>query len=182
LFFGFFGYYGFVLWLPSILALKFNIGLATAFGYTILVGVFAVLGKITAFVTIDWFGRKQLFYIGFGTASLISLLFGALKQPIHLLVGACALSFFLEEAAAGCVVLPTELFPSEVRGTANAWSSAAGKLAAALSPLVFGFLMARQKYYGIFITMAVFFGIACVLIFTLGEEAKRKALQDMGAS
>lgn len=182
LFFGFFGYYGFVLWLPSILALKFKMSLARAFSYTILVGVFAILGKVTAFLTIDRFGRKQLFYLGYGMAGLVSLLFGLLKQPIHLLLGACALSFFLEEAAAGCVVLPTELFPSEVRGTANSWSSAAGKLAAALSPLVFGFFMARQNYYGIFITMAVFFWIACAIIFVLGVEAKGKVLQDVGAS
>lgn len=182
LFFGFFGYYGFVLWLPSILVLHFKINLAQAFGYTILVGIFAILGKITAFLTIDRFGRKQLFYVGFGMAALISLLFGLLKQPLHLLTGACALSFFLEEAAAGCVVLPTEIFPSQVRGTANSWSSAAGKLAAALSPLVFGFFMARQQYYDIFLTMAVFFGIVCAIIFALGMEAKGKALQDIGAS
>lgn len=182
LFFGFFGYYGFVLWLPSILVLHFKMSLPQAFGYTILVGTSAILGKITAFLTIDRFGRKQLFYVGFGMAALISPLFGLLKQPLHLLAGACALSFFLEEAAAGCVVLPTELFPSQVRGTANSWSSAAGKLAAALSPLVFGFFMARQKYYSIFITMAVFFGIACAIIFALGIEAKGKALQDVGAA
>jgi MFS transporter, putative metabolite:H+ symporter len=181
LFFGFFGYYGFVLWLPSILALHFGMSLARAFGYTVLVGLFAILGKITAFLTIDRFGRKQLFYMGFGMAAVVSLLFGLLTQPLHLLAGACALSFFLEEAAAGCVVLPTELFPSQVRATANSWSSAAGKLAAALSPLVFGFFMARQLYYGIFVTMAVFFGIACAIIFAFGIEAKGKALQDLGA-
>ena len=182
LFFGFFGYYGFVLWLPSILVLHFKMRLAQAFGYTILVGSFAILGKITALVTIDRFGRKQLFYVGFGMAAIVSLIFGLLKQPLHLLAGACALSFFLEEAAAGCVVLPTELFPSQVRGTANSWSSAAGKLAAALSPIVFGFFMARHEYYEIFATMAVFFGVACMIIFALGTEAKGKGWHEAGAS
>lgn len=182
LFFGFFGYYGFALWLPSILVLHFKMNLEQAFAYTIVVGTFAILGKITAYLTIDRFGRKQLFYVGFGMAAFISLLFGLLKQPLHLLAGACALSFVLEEAAAGCVVLPTELFPSQVRGTANSWSSAAGKLAAALSPLIFGFFLGRRQYYGIFITMAIFFGIVCIVIFAAGVEAKGKALQDVGAS
>jgi putative MFS transporter len=182
LFFGFFGYYGFVLWLPSILAVQFHMRLAQAFGYTILVGVFAILGKVAAFLTIDRFGRKQLFYFGYGMAGLASLLFGVLKQPIHLLAGACVLSFFLEEAAAGCVVLPTELFPSQVRATANSWSSAAGKLAAALSPLVFGFFMSRQMYYGIFVTITVFCWIACAIVLGLGIEARGKILQEVGAS
>lgn len=182
LFFGFFGYYGFVLWLPSILAVEFKLSLVKTFTYTMLVGVFAILGKLTAFFTIDKFGRKQLFYFGYGLAGVASLVFGVLKDPIHLLIGACALSFLLEEAAAGCVVLPTELFPSEVRGTANSWTSASGKLASALSPLVFGFFMARHMYYGIFITMAAFFWIACVMVLTIGVETKGKTLQDVGAS
>lgn len=165
----FFGYYGVALWLPSILTLKFKMGLAKALSYTMLVGVFAIPGKLTAFFTIDRFGRKQLFYAGFGMSILISLLFGVLTHPIHLLAGACALSFFLEEAAAGCVVLPTELFPSQGRATANSLSSAAGKLAAALSPMLFEFAMARQWYYGIFLTMAVFFAVACVMVFALGR-------------
>jgi MFS family permease len=78
--------------------------------------------------------------------------------------------------------LPAELFPSQVRGTANSWSSAAGKLAAALSPLVFGFAMARQWYYAIFVIMAIFFALACAMIFTLDVEPKGKLLGDLGAS
>jgi putative MFS transporter len=182
LFFGFFGYYGFVLWLPSILAVVFKLSLVKTFTYTIMVGVFAILGKVTAFFTIDKFGRKQLFYFGYGLAGVASLVFGILRDPTQLLIGACALSYLLEMAAAGCVVLPTELFPSEVRGTANSWTSASGKLASALSPLVFGFFMARHMYYGIFITMAVFFWVACVMVLTLGVETRGRALSDVGAS
>jgi len=181
LFFGFFSYYGFVLWLPSILVIQFGLDLATTFTYTILVGVFAILGKLTAFLTVDRFGRKQLFYIGFGLAGVASLIFGVLTNPIHLLIGACALSFLFEEAAAGCVVLPTELFPSHIRGTANSWTSASGKLASAISPLVFGFFMAKEMYYGIFITMAIFCWTACLMIFTIGIETKGKSLQEVGA-
>jgi putative MFS transporter len=182
LFFGFFGYYGFVLWLPSILVIHFKISLATTFTYTVLVGVCAILGKMTAFLTVDRLGRRQLFYVGYGLAGVASLVFGLLQNPTHLLIGACVLSFLLEEAAAGCVVLPTELFPSEVRGTANSWTSAAGKLGSAFSPLLFGVLMARNLYYGIFITMAVFFWMACVMVLTLGVETSGRTLQDVGAA
>jgi putative MFS transporter len=182
LFFGFFGYYGFVLWLPSILVTQFKISLATTFTYTVLVGACAILGKIAAFLTIDRLGRRQLFYVGYGLAGVASLAFGLLTNPTHLLIGACVLSFLLEEAAAGCVVLPTELFPSHVRGTANAWTSAAGKLGSAFSPLLFGVLMQKNMYYGIFITMAAFFWIACLIVLTMGVETKGRTLQDVGAA
>jgi MFS transporter, putative metabolite:H+ symporter len=182
LFFGFFGYYGFLLWLPSILAVKFGISLVQTFEYTALVGVCAILGKITAVFTIDRWGRKQLFYFGYGLAGVAFLAFGLLSKPVSLLIGACVLSFLLEEAAAGCVVLPTELFPSQVRGTANSWASAAGKLAAAISPLAFGFLMAKQMYYAIFVSMAIFLWLACLMVFIIDVETKGKALEDIGAS
>jgi putative MFS transporter len=171
-----------VLWLPSILVIHFKISLARTFTYTVLVGVCAILGKIAAFLTVDRLGRRQLFYVGYGLAGVAALVFGLLETPTHLLIGACVLSFLLEEAAAGCVILPTELFPSHVRGTANAWTSAAGKLGSALSPLIFGVLMARDMYYGIFITMAVFFWMACLMVLTLGVETKGKTLQDVGAA
>jgi len=182
LFFGFFGYYGFVLWLPSILVLHFKMSLATTFTYTVLVGVFAILGKIAAFLTVDRLGRRQLFYVGYGLAGVASLIFGLLHDPTQLLIGACVLSFLLEEAAAGCVILPTELFPSHVRGTANSWTSASGKLGSAVSPLLFGVLMAKDMYYGIFITMAVFFWIACLMVFVFGIETRNRTLQDVGAA
>jgi hypothetical protein len=68
--------------------------------------------------------------------------FGLLESPTHLLIGAYVLSLLLEEAAAGCVVLPTEPFPSHVQGTAHSWTSAAGKLDSVFSPLLFGLLTA----------------------------------------
>ena len=182
LFFGFFGYYGFILWFPSILAVVFKLSLAKTFTYTLFVGICAILGKITAFLTIDKFGRKQLFYVGYGVGGFVALIFGLLRNPVYLLVGACVLSFLLEEAAAGCVVLPAELYPSEIRGTASSWTSASGKLAAGLSPLVFGFFMARNMYYGVFITMAAFFWVVCILVYTIGIETKGRALQDVGAA
>lgn len=182
LFFGYFGIRGFNLWLPSILAVEFKLSLAKTFAYTIMVGACAVLGKITAFSTIDKFGRRQLFYVGFGLCGLASLVFGLLREPLALALGACAISYTMEIGSAGCVVLPSELFPSQVRGTAASWTAASGNLASAVSPLVFGFFMARHLYYGIFITMAVFFWVAVIMVLTMGVETKGKALHDVGAS
>jgi putative MFS transporter len=182
LFCGFFGYYGFLLWLPSILSIRFGIGVVRTFEYTALVGLSSILGKLMAVSTVDRWGRKQLFYFGYGLAGLASLAFGLLRTPVSLLIGACILSFFLEEAAAGCVVLPTELFPSEVRGTANSWISAAGKFAAAVSPIVFGLLLDRQMYYSIFVTITIFLWLACLMIFCLNIDTKGRALEEIGAS
>jgi putative MFS transporter len=181
-FFGYFGYYGFVLWLPSILATVYGLSLVKTFTYTLFVALSAILGRVTAFYTIEKFGRKQLFYVGFGLGGVAALVFGAIEDPALLVWGACILSYLYEQAVAGTVVWTAELYPSQVRATATCWSTGAGRVSSALSPIVFGYFMANQMYYGIYITMALFFWIACALVFFIGIETKGKSLEDIGAA
>ncbi|MDR3591605.1 MAG: MFS transporter [Negativicutes bacterium] len=181
-FFGYFGYYGFVLWLPSILATVYQLSLARTFTYTLYVALAAILGRMTAFYTIEKFGRKQLFYVGFGLGGVAALIFGTLKDPTYLLWGACLLSYLYEQAVAGTVVWTAELYPSQVRATATCWSTGAGRVSSALAPVVFGYFMANQMYYSIYITMALFFWVAVALVYFIGIETKGKSLKDIGAA
>ncbi len=181
-FFAYFGYYGFVLWLPSILSMVYGLSMAKTFTYTLYVALAAILGRLTAFYTIEKFGRKQLFYVGFGLGGVAALVFGKLNDPAYLVWGACLLSYLYEQGVAGTVVWTAELYPSKVRATATCWSTGAGRVSSALSPVVFGYFMANQMYYGIYITMAVFFWIAVALVYFLGIETKGKSLEEIGAA
>lgn len=181
-FFSYFGYYGFVLWLPSILASVYQLSLATTFTYTLYVAIAAILGRVTAFLTIERFGRKQLFYVGFGAGGFAALLFGTIQHPTLLVWGACLLSFLIEQGVAGTVVWTAELYPSKVRATAISWSTAAGRISAAVSPIVFGAFVGSQMYYGVFITMAAAFWVTVALVFFLGVETKGKALHELEAA
>ena len=181
-FFGYFGYYGFVLWFPTILATVYQLSLVKTFTYTFFVALTAILGRVTAFYTIERFGRKQLFYVGFGLGGVAALLFGLIKDPAYLVWGACILSFLYEQAVAGTVVWTAELYPSEVRATATCWSTGAGRVSSALAPIVFGYFMQNQMYYGIYVTMALFFWVACALVYFIGIETKGKSLQEIGAA
>ena len=42
--------------------------------------------------------------------------------------------------------------------------------------------MERDMYYGIFVTMAAFFWIACIMMLTLGVETKGRTLEEVGAA
>jgi putative MFS transporter len=181
-FFSYFGYYGFVLWLPSILAVVYHLSLVTTFTYTLYVAIAAIAGRATAFYTIERFGRKQLFYIGFGLGSLAALLFGTIDNPKLLVWGACLMSFLYEQGVAGTVVWTAELYPSKVRATAVSWSTGAGRVSSALSPVVFGWLMKNHMYYGVYVTMAALFWVAVALVFFLGIETKGKSLEELGAA
>lgn len=149
---------------------------------TLFVAISAILGRATAFWTIERFGRKQLFYVGFGLGGIAALLFGIIKDPSLLVWGACILSFLYEQGVAGTVVYTAELYPSNVRATATSWSTGAGRISAAVSPIVFGYFMKIHFYYGIFLTMAIFFWVAVALVYFLGVETKGKSLNNIGAA
>jgi putative MFS transporter len=173
-FFSYFGYYGFVLWLPTILATVYNLSMVRTFTYTLFVAISSILGRVLALYTIERFGRKQLFYVGFGLGGVAALLFGTITNPALLVWGACILAFLYEQGVIGTVVWTTELYPSTVRATAIGWSTAAGRVSSAISPVVFGWFIHRHMYYGVYVAMAIAFWIAVGLVFFLGIETKGK--------
>jgi putative MFS transporter len=181
-FFAYVGYFGFSVWLPSILFTVHHLSLVKTFTFTLFAGLASIAGRTTAFYTIEKFGRKQLFYVGFGLGGVVALVFGTIKDPILLLCCVCVLNWLNEQGVAGIVVWTTELYPSKVRGTANSWSLGAGRVAAAVSPIVFGWFFQRHMYYGVYITMAISFWITCALVFFLGIETKGKSLEEIGAA
>jgi putative MFS transporter len=181
-FFAYFGYWGFVLWLPSILAVHFKLTLVRTFTYTLLAALSAILARIVAFYTIEKFGRKQLFYVGYGLAGVGALIFGRIENPAYLVWGACILAFFYEQGVTGTVVWTAELFPSKVRATAVSWSSGAGRISSALAPMAFGFFMFHNMYYGAYVMIAAFFWVAVLLVFILGIETKGRSLEEIGAA
>ena len=181
-FFAYYGYYGYALWLPSILATVYKLSLVKTFTFTLFVAISSILGKLTSFYTIERFGRKQLFYVGYGLGGVVGLIFGLIHNPAYLLPVACLVGYLLEIGVAGNIVWTPELYPSKVRGTANSWSAAAGKLSAAVSPLSFGFLISRHWYYGVWVTMAICFAITIILVATIGIETKGKTLEEIGAA
>jgi putative MFS transporter len=181
-FFAMYGYYGYSLWLPTILAVVYKLSLVKTFTYTFFVALSSILGKLTSFYTIERFGRKQLFYVGYGLGGLVGLVFGLIKDPSYLVWGACLIGYLFEIGVAGNIVWTPELYPSKVRGTANSWSSAAGKLCAALVPLCFGYFISRGMYYAVWVTIAISCGIVCLLVAVLGIETKGKTLEEIGAA
>lgn len=180
-FFGYFGYYGYVLWLPTILTKVYGLTLTKTFTFTLFSAIAAIIGRLTAYYTIEKFGRKQLFYVGFGLGGVAALIFGLIKNPAYLVVGACFLSFLYEQGVAGTVVWTAELYPSSVRATATSWSTGFGRLSSAASPIVFGYFIQTGHYYGVYVSMAVAFWIACLLVKFLGIETKGKNLKELGA-
>ena len=180
--FGYFGYYGFQTWLPTIFVTVYGLTLAKTFTYTFFIAISAILGRMTAFYLIDKAGRKPLFYIGFGLGGIAAVIFGLIKNPDYLVYCACALSYVIEIGMAGTVIWTAELYPSHIRATATSWSTLFGRISSALAPIIFGFFIASKLYFGVFLSIAIAWWITLLLVFIFGVETKGKTLDEIGAA
>jgi len=179
---GYFAYFGWTLWLPSILVSVFHFELGRSFLYTLIAALFGVLGKTTAYYVVEKLGRKAVFYCGYGPAAVLALIFGFLHNPTLILACACLLGYSLDLGASGHFVWTPELYPSYMRGTANSWSSAAGKIGAALAPLCFGMFISAHRIQFLYLSMAVACSLVCAIVAVIGIETRDKVLSEIEAA
>jgi MFS family permease len=180
-----YAYYGNTLSLPAILKeVSPHASLETKLLWTLgLFVVFAVPGYLLAVLTMDRIGHRRLQFIGFGVMAAAFLTLAAFAHlttmvvPFLLIFG---LSYFFVQFGPNMTtfVLPSEVFPVNMRTTGHGIAAGIGKLGA----FVGVFLVPQlQKQYGLrgMLTIA---GIAAILGFALTSvlpEPARRSLESM---
>jgi len=107
-------------------------------GLTIGLALIGLPGYFTAVFLIDIIGRRNLQLIGFACLGIVYLLMGLLFDRLinvtWTFVILYGLTFFFSNAGPNTVtfVVPSELFPTQVRATCHGISAAAGKIGAAI--------------------------------------------------
>lgn len=165
-----FSYYGIFLWLPSVLVEK-GFSMVNSFGYVVIMTLAQLPGYFTAAWLIEKWGRKAvLTTFLFGTA-LSSVAFGFASNITLILIAGMLLSFFNLGAWGALYAYTPELYPTQVRATANGAAEAFGRLGGILGPLLLGIFLAHgysfELIFGIFGIAVI---IAIIAILTLGHE------------
>uniref|UniRef100_A0A673B1T3 Solute carrier family 22 member 13a n=1 Tax=Sphaeramia orbicularis TaxID=375764 RepID=A0A673B1T3_9TELE len=114
-----------------------NLGL-NVFLTQFIFGAIEIPAHILCIWLLEVFGRKPLFMLTLATAGLSSILILAVPQGCGIAVTSlAALSrFFLIWAAAVCVVLLQELFPTSIRQTVTGLGTISSKTGAIVAPLL----------------------------------------------
>ncbi|HXP76035.1 MAG TPA: MFS transporter [Stellaceae bacterium] len=142
--------------------------------------VYAVAG------TIDRVGRVPWFAIGFGLAALGALLGVIVTGPMGMRTWpallACGIVMGLGSSITGLAVYlyTPELYPTRMRAWATATGSSLNRVGAFTAPLIVGWLLA--EYDAIALVFALLMAVALfamIVILTVGEETKRRALEDL---
>jgi putative MFS transporter len=175
-----FANYAFAVWLPTIFANYYHIGLTRSLLFTFIVAGVSILGRAVAFSLIDVVGRKALIVIGFGVAGVAALMFTRASGETALLVTAMVFGAFQDIGSLAMTVYTPEVYPVRIRGKGAALAMGWGRFGGMVSPLMAGFLLSADNLMWVWGSMAAALFTAAGVTFVLADETSGRSLETVG--
>jgi len=177
-----FGYYGFVLWTPTLLMDK-GFALVNSFKFTLIMCLAQLPGYFSAAYLVERIGRKRVLSVYFLGTAAAAWLFGHAGSPGNVLAYGCLLYFF-SLGAWGCVYAYTpEVYPTAARGTGTGWASAFGRIGAFTAPfivpVIYNFYGKEVGYAYVFVMLTAVFALVALVVAILGKETMGKSLEEI---
>ncbi len=177
-----FGYYGFVLWTPTLLVGK-GFALVKSFEFTLIMCLAQLPGYFSAAWLVERIGRKTVLSVYFAGTAATAWLFGhADTTGAVLLYG--SLLYFFSLGAWGCVYAYTpEIYPTIARGSGTGWATAFGRLGAFTAPfivpVIYNFYGTELGFTYVFIMLTAVFATVSIVVAILGKETMGKTLEEI---
>ncbi|MDP4145275.1 MAG: MFS transporter [Bacillota bacterium] len=180
-----FGYYGFVLWTPTLLVGK-GFSLVRGFQFTLIMSIVQLPGYYSAAYLIEKIGRKAVLVIYLAGTAVSAYLFGQAPSQTTVLVYGCLLYFFSLGAWGAVYAYTPEVYPTPVRGSGVGWAAAVGRIGAIAAPYIVGLVYATKgKQAGftyVFIMLTIVFAVVAVVVALAGIETKGRVLEEINAN
>jgi MFS transporter, putative metabolite:H+ symporter len=177
--------FGFVIFLPQFF-LRQGLTIAHSLAYTLVLSAASLIGCAIGAWGADFIGRRWTII----SASVVTIVFGyvyarfnAASDPTTVLtVGFVLILAIYVLTALSFGVYTPELFPTEIRLTANGICNTIGRAATVVSPFVVGFLMVHYKLPGVIWLMIALLVIQIVVVWGWGVEPRNRALEDVAVA
>jgi MFS family permease len=152
-----FAYWGLNLWVPAYLSLPADRGgLGLGGGWTTLLVITMQVGTFFGYVSFgyvaDAIGRRKTFVAYILLAAVLTLVYGAVKNPWLLLGIGPVVAFFGTGFFSGFATVTAEIYPTSVRAIAQGFTFNVGRFASALAPFFVG-SMAQTHGFGVAFAM-----------------------------
>ncbi|MEI6667528.1 MAG: MFS transporter [Acidobacteriota bacterium] len=175
-----FAWWGFNQWIPAYLMLPVTdggIGLSTRVmsGFIIAMQVGMWFGYVSFGFISDAIGRKRAYVIYVLTAAALLMSYSLTRTPLVLLVLGPVTAFFATGYFTGFGAVTAEIYPTEIRATAQGFTYNIGRLASAVAPYAVGSLAAGRGFGVAFGVAAVAFVLAAIAWIWI-PETKGRAL------
>jgi MFS family permease len=174
-----FAWWGFNLWLPGYLSLPVSSGgrgLSTSVMAT-LVAVMQIgmwFGYVTFGFVSDAIGRKRAYVIYMVTAACLIFLYTSLRTPLGLLILGPFVAFFATGYFSGFGALTAEIYPTDIRATAQGFTYNMGRIASAAAPFAVGTLAETRGFHVALLLTSAAFLLAALMWVWIPETKGRK--------
>jgi MFS family permease len=176
-----FAWWGFNLWLPGYLSLPVSAGgvgltttAMTSFVIAMQVGMW--FGYVTFGFVSDAFGRRRSYVAYTLTAAALILIYVSVKNPLALLLLGPFVAFFATGYFSGFGAVSAELYPTDIRATAQGFTYNIGRVASAAAPYAVGTLAQTRGFDIALSTTSVAFVLAAFMWIWI-PETRGRALQ-----
>ena len=174
-----FGWWGFNLWLPAYLSLPTASG-GSGFPATVMTSlIFAMqigmwFGYVTFGFIADAIGRKRAYIIYTVSAAVLIAVYVSIRAPLGLLALGPFVAFFATGYFSGFGAVTAEIYPTDIRATAQGFTYNVGRVASAAAPFAVGSLAETRGFaVALLLTSAAFLFAALTWIWipeTRGRE------------
>ena len=162
-----FGWWGMNGWIPAYLSLpttQGGIGLSTATMSKLV--VFMQLGMWLGYVSFgyitDVLSRKKVYVVYLLGASLLLPLYGSLSDPLLLLLLGPFVAFFGTGFFSGFGALTAEMYPTQIRASAQGFTYNIGRIASATAPFTVGSLATSRGFQTAFAVAGAAYLLAAI--------------------
>ena len=177
-----FGYYGFVLWTPTLLVAQ-GFNLVKSFEFTLIMCLAQLPGYFSAAYLVEKIGRKKVLAVYFLGTAVAAWLFGHAGNVAQILAFGSLLYFF-SLGAWGCVYAYTpEVYPTAFRASGAGWASAFGRIGAFIAPfivpVIYELYGKTTGYSYVFMLLSGVFALVALVVGIFGRETMGKSLEEI---
>lgn len=174
-----FAWWGWNFWIPTYLSLPIEqggVGLATVTmsGFVVAMQVGMWFGYVTFGFVSDSLGRRPTYVVYLLAAAALVFAYGVTRQPTALLLLGPFVAFFGTGYFSGFGAITAEIYPTDIRATAQGFTYNIGRLASAVAPFAVGSLAAGRGFTAAFGITSAAFLVAAVLWVWIPETRGRE--------
>jgi MFS family permease len=173
-----FGWWGFNLWLPGYLSLPESAGgrgfaATTMSAFIVAMQVGMWFGYVTFGFISDRVGRKRTYVTYTCSAAALILIYISLRSPMLLLLLGPFVAFFATGYFSGFGAVTAEVYPTEIRASAQGFTYNMGRVTSALAPFAVGSLAQTHGFQAALSLTSAAFLLAAVTWIWIPETRGR---------
>jgi MFS family permease len=171
-----FGFFGLLIWLPTYLSSQFGFTITKSATWTGVTATGMIIGILVFGEVADRIGRRPAFFTYQIGAFLMVLIYSQLTSQYALLVAGGVMGFFVNGMIAGLGTLMSELYPTEMRSTAESAIFNIGRGFGGFGPLVVAVLSTQYSFTVAIAALSAIYVVEFIATAFLIPERKGVAL------